>query len=230
MRPLLVTLATDFGPDSAYTALLKGALLTRWPGAVIYDLSHSLEGGDVWGAAFFLRRVCGGFPAGSVHLVGVDRGDSDQVLVADAAGQRWIGMDNGLLSLVLAAHPRASVRAVRPAPRTTFLARDAMVELCGGEHGAPAADWRRLELPADPQVLHVDRFGNLITSLTRAQAPGALEVEGTVISAWAGEYGEGRTGELVLVWGAEGWLEISLLGGSAAERLGARRGTAVGLR
>lgn len=229
-NPALVTLATDFGSDSAFAAMLKGALLRRWPGVAICDLSHHLEGDDVWEAAWFLRRVCGSFPPGTVHLAGVDRGGSARVLVAEAGGQRYLGMDTGILSLVLAVHPGAEVRAVVPARRTTFLARDVMVELCGGVHGERIEDWRRLAWPESPQVLHVDGFGNLITNVTRAQAPAALEIEGTVIGAWAAQYGDGRAGDLVLVWGAEGWLEISELGGSAAGRLGARRGTAVRLR
>ena len=80
-------------------------------------------------------------------------------------------------------------------------------------------------------VVHVDRFGNLVTSI-----PGeALASLGSSLTVRVGArslplvrtYGElarGRAGALV---GSRNRLEIAVNAGSAAAMLGARRGTAV---
>ncbi len=74
-------------------------------------------------------------------------------------------------------------------------------------------------------VVHVDRFGNLITDVTAGDLPPAglrIEVGGEEIRSLSRCYEEAR-GLLALV-GSSGRLEIALAGGSAAGRLGVRAG------
>jgi len=255
----LITLLTDFGEGDAFVGILKGALLSRLPEARLVDLSHQPPSGDAAGdrfrAALLLRRVYGYYPAGTLHLVGQDAGDgSGRALLVRAAGQTFLAADTGVLGLVLEREPEALVFAGRPPAAmvpATFLARDLLVDwaarLAGGtlpgELAAPAADWQRLHLPqpvcapalARGQVLHVDTFGNVITNFTPASLPGAwtwrqLEIAGATITTRHAAYAHARPGELFLIWGAEGWLEISLRHASAARRLGVRPGTEVVLR
>lgn len=241
----LITLSSDFGGASAFAAILRGALLRRCPEARLLDLSHELAGGDVFAAALFLLRVYSYYPAGTVHLLGLDRGGGpDRVLAAAAAGQFWLAMDEGALGLLLERHPEASVHAVPLASRGSFVALEAMVPLAeelaksGRLPGHPVTDWRRLAMPAltpradggvQAEVLHVDRFGNL---LLNAPISGYAEAEiaGTAVPRVDGHYGSRDAGSLMLRAGPEGWMEISAVQGSAAARLGAGRGTKVGLR
>lgn len=84
------------------------------------------------------------------------------------------------------------------------------------------------------EILHTDRFGNLITNFLpadlkgRAGRPGGFKVTVREHAARnARYYSEGRPGELLAIAGSTGFLEIALRDGSAAERTGARTGDAV---
>jgi S-adenosylmethionine hydrolase len=71
-------------------------------------------------------------------------------------------------------------------------------------------------------VVHVDRFGNLITNvrLATGAVPGSVvEVAGRTAPLVA-TYGAAPSGALVALVGSTGRLEIAVNGGSAAEALG----------
>ncbi|HXG42863.1 MAG TPA: SAM-dependent chlorinase/fluorinase [Dehalococcoidia bacterium] len=81
------------------------------------------------------------------------------------------------------------------------------------------------------RVVHVDRFGNLVTSVRRQDLPeGPLEVEvcGRRLPALVRTYGEAQG--LCALIGSAGYLEIAVSMGSAAEALGASIGTPVLVR
>ena len=105
--------------------------------------------------------------------------------------------------------------------------------------GPPVADPVRLAWPdvrvtessVGGAVVHVDRFGNLVTSIhgdaiTSLGTDVSVRVAGRTLPL-VGTYGElarGRAGALV---GSRNRLEIAVHAGSAARVLGARRGTPV---
>ena len=81
------------------------------------------------------------------------------------------------------------------------------------------------------RILHVDRFGNAITSL-RAEAAGEpfeIVVAGQVVSGPASSYANAGA-EIVALPSSSGYLEIALANASAAAALGIERGTPVLLR
>lgn len=82
------------------------------------------------------------------------------------------------------------------------------------------------------QVVHVDRFGNLIADLTTADlasfAAPVVEVAGRQIAGLCHHYAE-RNGLLALIGSADR-LEIAVNGGNAAEALGLRAGDRVVVR
>ena len=78
------------------------------------------------------------------------------------------------------------------------------------------------------EVVHVDRFGNLVTNVAAAQLPcGRVHVRlaGRTALGPQGAYADVRQGELTAIVGSHGYLEIALRGGSAVASLGAARGT-----
>ena len=82
-------------------------------------------------------------------------------------------------------------------------------------------------------VLHIDNFGNLITSikssdLSPAKEPITIEIGDQVISELSRTYAEGK-GLLALI-GGSGYLEISLRGGSASAFLDAEIGSEIKLK
>ena len=75
------------------------------------------------------------------------------------------------------------------------------------------------------QVLHVDRFGNLITNIRSCDLPGkdvVVEVAGYCIQGINSYYAQ-KEGVMTIA-GSSGYLEVSLRGGSASDFLGAIAG------
>ena len=187
---ILVTLTTDFGTRDSYVAQLKGAILSRAPGAVLVDVTHEIAPHDIAAAAVVLRDLPRAFPAGTIHLAVVDPGvGSARRLVAfEAGGQRFVGPDNGLWSAVSRKYPPARVHLIENralwnsevAP--TFHGRDVMAPVVahlvnggdladvGAVAATPVVD---LEEPvqrigprrATGTIAAIDRFGNALTSI-----------------------------------------------------------------
>jgi S-adenosylmethionine hydrolase len=84
------------------------------------------------------------------------------------------------------------------------------------------------------EVIHVDRFGNLITNIDE-DAPAlrgvmAIRIRGREIKGVSRSYDAVRRGELLAIRGSSGYLEISVNGGNASRMLGARRGTKLSVK
>ena len=251
--PAAITLVTDFGTADYFVGAMKGVILAHAPGAPVVDLTHEIAPGDVSAAAFTLLAAHDAFPEGTVHLAVVDPGVGSARRPIVVAGRHlFVGPDNGLFSWILDREPGATVRAVeeerffREPRSTTFHGRDLFAPvaaaLATGLHpegvGPRVDDPVRLpsitptRLPDGSlraAILHVDRFGNCVTSLTRADARGAaiLRVNGEEVRAMRRFYAEAPGDEPFTIWGSAGFLEISVNGGSAAERLGIRVGDEV---
>jgi len=175
----------------------------------------------------------------------------------------FVAPDNGVLSYVLAREPvkgmvslnnphywLPEVRSGRPvAP--TFHGRDifapAAAHLARGvplaNLGEPLSEIITFPLPK-PQirpdgiiighVLHVDRFGNLITDVESGHIEGkrglTVEVAGRMIEGLGLTFSSVEEGELVAYLGSAGYLEVAVRGGSAAQELGIKTGDRVVIR
>jgi S-adenosyl-L-methionine hydrolase (adenosine-forming) len=80
-------------------------------------------------------------------------------------------------------------------------------------------------------VLHIDRFGNLVTNLQASDFPDLkrfmIKIGGKRVTTCGKTYTEGRPGELFVITGSTGYLEISVNQGSAAELVGCQPGSSV---
>jgi S-adenosylmethionine hydrolase len=258
----IITLTTDFGTRDCYVAAMKGVILAINPDARIVDLTHEIGPQNVLEAAFFLKGSAPHFPEGTVHVVVVDPGvgTDRRALCVEADGRCYVAPDNGVLSLV--ATPERLVNAVaienqlylRPTISATFHGRDvfapAAAHLSLGVEmsalGAPVHEMMRFELPAPRaendrtlagQVVHIDRFGNIITNvdmdawngLTRSGKGRDVQIRihGLVLNRACKAYSEVPQGSPLALWGSSDLLEISVNRGNAAERLGAKVGDLV---
>jgi S-adenosylmethionine hydrolase len=78
------------------------------------------------------------------------------------------------------------------------------------------------------QVLHVDRFGNLITNIRSSNLPGknvVIEIVGRSIQGISDYYAQGEG--IMAIVGSSGYLEVSLRDGSACDFLGISAGDEV---
>jgi S-adenosylmethionine hydrolase len=256
-RPGIITLLTDFGLGDPFVGIMKGVILSRFPGAQIVDLSHGIPPQAVAEAAFWLERSHAAFPAGSVHVAVVDPGvgSARSILALEARGQRFLAPDNGLLSDSLLASPGARLHRVDlgrldhlalPAPSATFHGRDIFAPvaaaLASGALDLPAlgepGSARPCVLPAPApdagairgEVVTVDRFGNLITNLGRdlIDAQRARYVLlGERPIPIARTYSDARPGELLALINAFEVIEIARRDGNAEAHLGLGRGAPV---
>jgi S-adenosylmethionine hydrolase len=250
-RPL-VTLTTDIGP--VYAAQLKGVLSEWVPPGRIVELALELTPFGVEQAAFLFEHLGATFPAGTIHLAVVDPGVGGRrapLAVRARDGTTLIGPDNGLLDrLALRLGVRSAIRLdrsrVTPRARVgaTFDGRDLFAPAAGRlASGSPMGalgtriDYRP-RVPTPPKMgvdgwtgrlVHVDRFGNLITNLPSAwlgKGHGAYRFRiGT--ARWnsataARTYEELPRGRFGLIPSSFGTLEVAVREGSARARLGVR--------
>ncbi len=244
----VITLLTDFGVADTYVGQMKGAILAIAPAATLVDLTHAVPAQDVFAGAFLLWTAVAAFPPGTVHLAVVDPGVGSSrraLAVQTQRGDRLVGPDNGLL---MPAAERlggigSAVGLATPASASaTFHGRDvfapAAARLAAGaplrDLGRPVTDLVELSLPTanedGGQVVHVDVYGNLITNIPAdSLARDSVVAVGDAQVPLVAFYEQAQPGALLALIGSAGLLEISVRNGSAAERLGARRGTPVTL-
>lgn len=246
-----VTLLTDFGTADGYAAAMAGVIAAAAPDAAVEHASHGIAQGDVFGAALALSRYVGRYPAGTVHVVVVDPGvgTDRRAIAARIDGRAYVAPDNGVLTRVL--QPADSVEIVEitqpgivAGSSATFHGRDifapAAAHLARGEPlealGPAVRDPEILATPAPErtptgvrgEVIHVDRFGNLISNIPEDWlGTGRVVVGGEPVGPVRRTYGEVPVGGVVALVGSIGLLEVSVRDGSAADRLGAGRGTPV---
>lgn len=259
----IITLTTDFGLQDPYVGQMKGAILKGNITARIIDLTHAIPPHDILTAAVTIRTSYRYFPRGAIHLVVVDPGVGSGRSILAAAGDNhlFIAPDNGVLSILAADNKLDTIHRVENSSlfpsevSGTFHGRDIMAPVAAALTGGlpldkvgPATkydDCVKLGLPKpiindkaiEGQVLHIDHFGNIRTTITskslgRFQPSGfsGIEIGGHRIPAVSNTYSEYPQGKLVAVIDSSGYLEIAVNKGSAAEVTGCRPGDPVVVR
>jgi S-adenosylmethionine hydrolase len=238
----LITLLTDFGTTDSYVAEVKAALYRGARDVSLVDVTHSVPPGDVRAGAYLLSRAWHRFPTGTVHLAVVDPGvgSSRAALALAAAGHWFVGPDNGLFTSVLKHNEVEIVSLPTPTGASpTFHGRDlfapAAAALASGValrtlgepfKGIPERlSYREAFYQGKTvvgEIVYVDRFGTLVTSLTPELVPpyATIEVEGLDIGPLRRTFADVPTGGLLALVGSGGAIEIAVRDGSAARRLG----------
>ena len=260
-RPI-VTLTTDFGTNDHFVGAVKGVILDIVPEAAIVDISHAVQAFDVLDGALTISQAYSYFPTGTVHMIVVDPGvgTARPPILASSDGYHFVAPDNGVLSMVYAREERIHVRNItadhyfRQPVSTTFHARDVFAPVAAylakmvdsHKFGDEIEDYVRFAAPKPKPagenklrgvVLKVDRFGNLITNVTREDAaalfaPNAafkIVVGNKEVSEIRTAYAEGAPGEVFAVLGSMGYLEIVANRAAAAQLTGAGKGSEVSI-
>lgn len=248
-RPV-VTMTTDFGLADGYVGCMKGIILGICAEVMIVDISHDIRPQAIRQAAYVLYQAAPCFPLGTVHVVVVDPGVGSERRPIAVQTERaiYVAPDNGVLSLVLGQEPAILTICLEQASgqrshiSATFHGRDifapAAARLAAGaelQHlgdTIPPGDLVVLP-PCHPkqqpdgtwrgEVLHVDHFGNIITSFRSTSppfsAPGSelrVEVAGQRIAGLCTTYSDVRPGEMLAYIGSSRHLEIGVRDGNAA--------------
>jgi S-adenosylmethionine hydrolase len=270
----LIALLTDFGITDTYVGVMKGVMLRIAPQVQFVDLTHAVQPQNVRQAAFALLNSYRFFPPETLFLVVVDPGvgSTRKPIAARTEDYLFVAPDNGVLSYAL--HEAETVQVVELNNSDYHLAN-----VSGSFHGrdifAPGAAHLAAGVPLDKlgtlleqlvllpeptlqvegkritgEVMHVDHFGNIITSigLLRWGAPGRLTlntrfgdslslpipavasvitVGKQIIYGIQRSYAEVGRGDALVLVGSSGYLELSVTQGSLAGRIGSQIGDRV---
>lgn len=259
MGPEIVTLTTDFGREDHYVGVVKGVIAGIHPTARIVDLTHEVGPYALLKAAFVVAQAHRFYPAETVHVVVVDPGvgTSRRPILVEAAGQYFVGPDNGVFSQVLEGEKEPRVReidvgrwALKPTSNT-FHGRDIFAPVAAwlakdtppAEIGPLVDEYMRLDRTkptfVEPgrwrgKVLNVDRYGNIVTSFPAellAESPSDFRIiAGEIEVAQTAEtYAQAPPGIAFVIAGSSGYLEISINQQSAVESASVAIGDAVEL-
>jgi S-adenosyl-L-methionine hydrolase (adenosine-forming) len=245
----VITLTTDLGTRDHYAASLRGTLMTLLPGAVICDITHEISQFNLLEAAFVAKSACFKFPAGSIHIIGIDPEGGSRInsVVMALDGHYFVAPDNGVLSLI---RDQGSAQCIAvdaeavavPTVGRAFLAQNRLAHvaaaLANGRAledlgtGFEMRDYRWGE-PSFTEnslrgiIVHIDHFGNALTNI---QKQPFLDLKGTKsfqifirnlrLQRIVGSYGDVSKGEALALFSDNGHLEIAMREGSAAQLLG----------
>ncbi len=254
----VITLLTDFGHRDAFVGTMKGVILGISPEARIVDLSHEITPQRIEEGAFVLRTAYPYFPEGTVHVAVVDPGVGGmrRALIVETPSYRFVGPDNGLFAHVYAGEPELRVvsvtepRFILPEISNTFHGRDVFAPVAAHlTLGTPVSDFGPEITDYDAgtatepmvheggitgRVLHIDRYGNIITDIgasrfleTTREKRFRIRLADFALDRVCASYDEAACGAALAILDSAGLLEIAVNGGNAAERLGVATGDRV---
>ncbi len=189
----MIGLLTDFGMEDAYVGIMKSVILTVCSTIPVIDLCHDIAGQNILSGAYILSTTAPYLPPGAIVVAVVDPGVGTNRRAVAIRTKKFtlIGPDNGIFTLILKRHKTAEVvsldnpdfhlHPVSP----TFHGRDIFASV--GAHLACGAKFEDIGTPIDfdsliqlsgctpnfykhdieAHILHIDRFGNVVTNLTR---------------------------------------------------------------
>jgi S-adenosylmethionine hydrolase len=255
----VITLTTDFGLQDYYVSAMKAVMLGISPGIRLVDISHEIPSQDIMAGSWILKNSAMLFPPNTVHTVVVDPGvgTERQPVALQIEDQYFVGPDNGIFSLLTQEHDFEAVRLTnekywRDETSSTFHGRDIFAPVAA--HLSQGVDLVDLGEPIDKlvtyrwtvpiadkdglegMVIHIDKFGNLITNITASLLEEVIKdksvkiyVGNTILDEIASTFGSVAEGEPVAYIGSSGVLEIAINKGNAKEMLGVQKGAQISL-
>lgn len=236
----MIAVFTDFGIQGPYLGQMRAVLLAQAPAVPVVDVFPDLPSFDVQVAAYLLPAYSQYLPDDSVCLCVVDPGvgTDRRALVVHADGQRYVGPDNGLFSIIIrrAVHVQAFEITWRPEQLSrSFHGRDLFAPVAAAlAQGQPLAvqelEVTRLLLPAWPEdlmrVVYIDGYGNAITGLrARSLARDTIfDVMGRSCQ-FSSTFGQAERDIPFWYENSNGLVEIAVPNGRAAEVLGLEVGS-----
>lgn len=259
-QPRVITLLTDFGNQDAYVGTMKGVIAGINPFANIIDICHSIPPQDIFSGGYLLYTSYKYFPKKTIHVAVVDPGVGSRrdIVCVETKDYFFLVPDNGLLSFIVQEErPKNIFRVTNskyflPLPSNTFHGRDvfapAAAHLSLGvkprQLGIKISQLEQLEIPKpvhkktgqiEGQIIYIDRFGNLITNITRehikdlktTQKRTETSVGKKRILGLCNTYADVKAGELLVLFGSAGFLEVSINHGNAQKYFKVNKGSKI---
>lgn len=253
---MIIALLTDFGTRDYFVAAMKGVILSINGEARIVDITHEIPPQDVLFAGFTLRHCYRNFPAKTIFVAVIDPGVGSlrRAILVETGEYFFIAPDNGLLSFVFdeTADFRVSEltgeKFFAEKVSRTFHGRDVFAPVAAhlsngvepDKFGREIKDFARFAAAqpreisnkeVEAEIVHIDRFGNLVTNLAEKDLPEKfrLEIGGKSIDKLRNFFAESEKSEIFMILGSAGFLEIVAFQDSAANLLKAATGQKISL-
>lgn len=254
---MVIALLTDFGTRDYFVAAMKGAILSINPQATIVDLTHEILPQDVSSASFTLRACYKDFPPKTIFVTVVDPGvgSSRRAILVEIGEYFFVAPDNGLLSFIFEEEKEVRVfeltnkKFFNQNISRTFHGRDVFAPVAAHlsksteaeKFGREITDFVRFKIDkprkisqneTEAKIIHTDNFGNLITNLTKNDLPEqfVLEINQIIIEKYLEFFAQAAKGELFMILGSAGFLEIAAFKNSAKKILNVKTGERVLLK
>ena len=179
-----ISLTTDYGLNSGYVAQIKNELNKSLSLPVIIDISHLIEPFNLLQAAYIVRTTYKNFPENSIHFIGVDfnQNPEQDIIVTHVNKHYFVCADNGFLSLLEPKFTPNKIVKLNLTHQSNILNgvqaiahiyRGGNVNLIGTKkenlkqlkpHRAQFSEDNTL---INGHVIHIDRYGNIITNITK---------------------------------------------------------------
>jgi len=184
----IITLTSDFGNKDYAVAAVKARLFSLKSDVSIVDISHEIAPYQVVEAAFIVNAVYNQFPSKSIHIIGVDaeQGNAQKHLIVQIDDQIFIGADNGFFSLLHSVSPIQKIIEIKHplSENSIFPMKDVFCEIAVkiaqqvplekfGKTIQTVKEWKQInpDLSNSNEIIghivYVDRFGNLITDISK---------------------------------------------------------------
>ncbi|MFN4080884.1 MAG: S-adenosyl-l-methionine hydroxide adenosyltransferase family protein [Saprospiraceae bacterium] len=253
-RTLYATLTTDFGDRDYYVGALKGALLRVCPQATLIDITHRITPYDINEAAFVAGNCWREFPAGALHLVGVNcaYAPMPEFVAARVEESFFAAPDNGVLTLMFP-HLSSGVdcRRVRLSAKKQCAYKEAFAQIMA--HWREGLEWETLGEASGPlverislqpvsttrylrgAVIHIDHFDNAIVNISRSDFERVADgrpfqlffKRNDPLTRLSEDYCDVPEGEALCLFNDADMLEIAIHAGKAAALLGLKLGDVV---
>jgi S-adenosylmethionine hydrolase len=265
-QPLnLVVVLTDFGTDDYYAGALEGSIYAANPTGRISTITNEVQPFNVAEGSYILAESALWYPPGTVFMAEVNPGSGSKhrhVVLETLDGKLFVGPDNGLFTGVMdelgisRAYEITNHSLMLENKSETFQALyiygPVAARLSAGlnpeEVGPEIRDLERLPVKQatmkgseiSGNIIHVDRYGNLITNIPEelvdkiGYTPGQSLIinldNRTIPATFALAYGDVPAGDWLALINSAGILEIARNMESAAGTIGVSAGDEVKIR
>lgn len=272
----LIALLTDFGTEDIYVGVMKAVMKNICPDAEFIDISHAITAQNIREGALALQNSFHYFPKDTVFLVVVDPavGSQRNPIFVETEDYCFVAPDNGVLSFALKGLPYQAQKLDNAAYKLskssfTFHGRDvfapAVAYAALGRRDFGEALAEIVHLPQsffkfsggfyeseggviEGEIVHVDHFGNLISSIGRLQwqdeklliehqdvydgyaftaANAKISIGDVELCGIKNAYFQVGVGDLLAQIDSNGYLEVAVNQGNASQRLGLGLGSKI---
>ena len=186
----IITLTTDFGTKDHFVGAVKGSVYGELNEVRVVDISHDITPFNITETAYILKNAYKNFPAGTIHIVGVDSeiSQENKPIAIEMDEQFFICCDNGILSMITnEINPDKIVEITIQEPEdiklpilglfikvACHIARGGTLDVIG-KRIADIKQIYEIQPQVNPEknqivgsIIYIDNFGNVISNISKS--------------------------------------------------------------